>query len=84
MADIEISLDVEVNAGVHFWVDRDEWNTMSDERKREKINDVMNAIAIQLANDSIPFDAGRMSAELIGPTETEIDLSKVDVYDPDE
>lgn len=81
---IEISLDVDILAGIAFWVDRDLWNLMTNEEKRARIGSVIDSIAAQLVNDRIEFEAGSLSAEIIGPDNDKIVLGQVRAYDPDD
>ena len=81
--EMEISIGVKLEAGVYFHIDRDEWVAMSDERKREKIADHLNAAAIFFANDRLVAGPETFfSANIYGPETHEIDLAALDIYDP--
>lgn len=77
---IEISQELRISAAVHFWIDRDEWNAMSTEQKRAKLEDAAQTAAIRCDNDTITCGAGvNMSATIPGISEDEFT-----VYDPED
>ena len=84
MPDIEISIDVDILAGINFWVDAEHWASLNDEGKRTHIGTVADSIAAELSNDVIHFRAGNLSAEIIGPEDNKIVLSQVRIYDPED
>jgi hypothetical protein len=80
---IEISIDVDVTAGVAFWIDQEEWDALDDDEKRVRIGAVIDDVAAELSNDIIRFRTGNLSASIIGPEDDKIVLSTVQVYDPE-
>lgn len=82
---IEISQNVTIEASIHFWIDREEWEAMTDDQKREYIGDKIDSAAIRCSNDTIVIDGSvNMSASVSGPDNAAIDLAAVSIYDPEE
>lgn len=77
---IEITLPIQIEAGIHFWMDRDEWNRMSKDQKRAAIERQLDIAAIQVDRDAINYGEGTISATIYGPAP--VDLQEVSVYDP--
>ena len=44
---IEISIPVKIEGAIHFWIERDEWEAMSDEQRKETLDDHVTAAAIR-------------------------------------
>jgi hypothetical protein len=82
--DIEISIDVDITAGIAFWVDPEHWLELDEAGKRAHIAGVIDAIAGDMANDVIRFRAGNLSASITGPIQDTISLDEVQIYDPRE
>lgn len=86
--EIEVSFDVKVTAGVGFNVNRAEWEAMSDEDKRKRIQDAIDKAAIMYSDDvtSVPdLEGGFVSMQIVGPEADELDLVKdLSIYDPEE
>ena len=80
--DIEISVSVQIEAGIHFWVDRDEWNSMSDDEKLAAIGEQIDAASIRANNDCFDYPSGTISANIYGPDNDKINLAEIDIYDP--
>lgn len=81
--EIEISLSVKVEAGIYFTIDSAEWDAMDEATKRKTIGAKIDSVAIAFGNDTHQFGEARMSGEIVGPSDDEIDLSQVDTYQPD-
>lgn len=88
--EIEVAIDVTINAGVGFKVGRDAWKKATDAEKRAMIGRVIDQAATMFANDvmSIPgelpgVDGAFISAEITGPPNDEINLSETRIYDPE-
>lgn len=80
---IEISIDVDITAGIAFWIDPDEWASLDDDGKRARVASVVDAIAGDMSNDIMNFQAGNLSATITGPIQDEISLDQVQIYDPE-
>lgn len=81
---LEITLPIEVAAAVHFWIEREEWEAMTPEQRQDRVSDAVNLAYLRLADDCIRVDpATTISAMLTEPELGGVDLSKVEVYDPE-
>ena len=82
---IEISQDLVLQASIHFWVDRTDWNAMTDDQRRELIAEKVESAAIRCDNDCIEVDGSvTMSAGIRVPAARDVNLSEISIYDPDE
>jgi len=85
MHDIEISIPIEVSASLAFWIDKAEWEAMTDDQKKAAILDRVEAVACDLSSDVVRFRRGNVCAEILNPGEVqEIDMAAVLTYDPKE
>jgi hypothetical protein len=85
--EIEIAIDVKIEAGVGFRVDRETWAKASDSEKRAMIFNVIDGASMMFANDVLPLPQGHcafLSAEVAVPLVDEIDLSETRLYDSKE
>ena len=81
---IEISIPVKIEGAIHFWIERDEWEAMSDEQRKETLDDHVTAAAIHCDDDCIRVTADTtISASITDPQRGEADLSQVEIYDPE-
>lgn len=79
----EVSIEVEILAGINFWIDTDTWASMDDDAKRAKIEAVITDIAGELSNDVVRFRTGNLLVSITGPVDDKIDLALVQTYCPD-
>lgn len=83
MPKIEISQSTEIAASIHIRVESDQWNAMSDEEKRKLIDEKLEAANQLFANNALTVgEETSISVEIYGPTLDQIDLEKIEVYDP--
>lgn len=85
MHNIEISIPIEFSASIAFWIDKAEWEAMTEEQRKTAIIDRVESVCYELQSDVLRFNRATVSAEIINPGEVaEVDLEKVETYDPKE
>lgn len=83
--EIEITIEVKINAGVGFKVDRATWANATDEYKKLLVHRAIDNAAVFLDNDILLVDDDNglfISSEITGPMDDDINLSEVRIYDP--
>lgn len=81
---IEISIPVKIVGAIHFWIERDEWEEMTPEQRKERLDDHVTAAAIRCDDDCIRVTADTtISASIIEPQRGAADLAQVEIYDPE-
>lgn len=80
---IEISQTVHIEAAIHFRVERDEWEAMTDDQRREAIGRQIDSAAIRASNDCFDYPDGTISASIFGPENKDINLDEIEIYDPE-
>lgn len=81
---IEIAIDVQIQGGIAFWIDKSDWEAMNEAEKRNVIDDRIGHIASKLANDVLNFGNVQLSAAIVGPEGNEIDLTQIRIYESEE
>jgi hypothetical protein len=88
---IEISFDIKLSASAGFWVDRDEWDAMSDEQRAAYTEARLDDVAAMFDHDVVDVpsaDGSRMffAASLVGPSRDELldGAANYSIYDPNE
>lgn len=85
--EVEVSLTVEVSAGIGFVLKKTEWAAMSEDQKKSAISAAVTKAGLQFGDDTIPLEGlckGYLSMEVLGPTDAEVDLTKISLYSEDD
>ena len=83
LSEIEISIGVQISAGIYFTVEREEWQSMTEDQQKTLINERLDSACNQMANNATWFGEARLSGQIIGPTPDTLTLDMIEVYDPE-